>query len=65
MKTHDHRNIPTLTDGRPHWYHITYEECPVCGKEVITRERRYTPKPERDADRYEHKYLNHPCPEFL
>jgi hypothetical protein len=30
---------------KPHWYFITYYECPVCGSQHEVRERRYTPKP--------------------
>lgn len=36
-----------------HWYFITIYECPVCGRGSEERERRYTPKPEREEDRYE------------
>lgn len=38
---------------RRHWYFITYDECPICGHEIETRERRYTPRPPRFEDRHE------------
>lgn len=30
---------------RPHWYYVTYSECPVCGRVDMYRERRYDAKP--------------------
>ena len=39
---------------REYWYFTTYYECPVCGSQHTVRERRYTPRPEDDEDRYTH-----------
>lgn len=36
-----------------HWYFITYRECPICGREIQERERRYGPRPEHYEDRRE------------
>lgn len=36
---------------KPHWYYITYSECPVCGRTSIYRERRYGPRPKRFEQR--------------
>lgn len=38
---------------KPHWYFITFEECPVCGRWGEYRERRYTPRPSEWWDRHE------------
>ncbi len=29
-----------------YWYLITHTVCPVCGREEVTRERQYTPRPD-------------------
>lgn len=44
-----------------HWYYIIHEQCPVCGREEVTRERKLTPRPEKHEDRNEYKYLNCYC----
>lgn len=31
--------------SKPHWYKITTEECPVCGRYITIRERVYGEKP--------------------
>ena len=38
---------------KPHWYFITYFECPVCGRGSTLRERRYGKKPKVREKRYE------------
>jgi hypothetical protein len=43
-----------VTKRRPHWYFITYYECPVCGRGQELRERRYGQKPDRWWDRHEY-----------
>jgi uncharacterized Zn finger protein (UPF0148 family) len=35
-----------------YWYKTYIDYCPVCGKEEVTKERQYTPKPEKEEDRY-------------
>jgi hypothetical protein len=45
---------------RPHWYLITYSDCPVCGRSETYRERKYTPKPILEK-RYEHMTMNCNC----
>ena len=39
------------TRCRKHWYFIWRDECPVCGRERETRERRYGRRPKRDRNR--------------
>ena len=34
-----------------YWYFTYIDYCPQCGRSEITRERRYTPKPENQSDR--------------
>lgn len=36
----------------PHWYFVTFSECPVCGKGDTCRERRYGKRPVRLEERY-------------
>lgn len=31
------------------WYHVTYHECPLCGRTQVYRERRPAPAPPKDA----------------
>lgn len=38
-----------------YWYYIITESCVMGDTEHEYRERRYTPKPEDNADRYEYK----------
>lgn len=38
---------------KPHWYFITYTECPVCGRQSTERERRYTKRPKSPFKRHE------------
>ncbi len=40
---------------RKHWYFITFESCPSCGRVKEYRERRFTPRPKDAVRRY--KYL--------
>lgn len=35
----------------PHWYQITYFECPPCGRTTAYRERKYTTKPLKQEER--------------
>lgn len=35
-----------------YWYYITNDSCPACGSEDISKERMYTPKPEKWEDRH-------------
>jgi hypothetical protein len=35
-----------------YWYFISVYSCPVCGKEEVFRERRYTPRPNAWEDRH-------------
>ena len=37
---------------KPHWYLMTYGECPVCGRSNKSKERRYTKKPKSIRERY-------------
>ena len=39
---------------RKHWYFVATEECPVCGRGNIYRERRYGRKPKDYRKRYEY-----------
>ena len=42
-----------------YWYFITVEECVMGDSEHVYRERRYTPKPENHAERYD--YIQFMC----
>lgn len=42
-----------------YWYHFTIETCVLCGRECVTKERRYTEKPKDYNDRY--KYIEYAC----
>lgn len=42
-----------------HWYFVTEEECVLCWRHNIYRERRYTPKPEKYEDR--HRFIQYMC----
>ena len=44
-----------------HWYFITWHVCEVCGRGVISRERRYIPKPTKREDRYAIEYDYYCC----
>ena len=44
-------STPSPSAMKPHWYFITYRECPVCGRCEEYRERRYTKKPKRPEER--------------
>lgn len=44
---------------RKYWYYITEEECVLCGRYRIYRERRYTKKPKKYWNR--HKYVQYAC----
>lgn len=35
-----------------YWYKIFLGECPVCGRDASYRVRQYSPKPEKEEDRY-------------
>jgi hypothetical protein len=35
-----------------YWYKFYEEECVLCGRYSVTKERQYTPKPESYLDRY-------------
>ena len=37
---------------KKYWYKYYYYYCPVCGRENVYKERRYTPKPENYEDRH-------------
>jgi hypothetical protein len=39
---------------RPHWYFISAEQCVLCGREYVERERRYGKRPKKWADRHEY-----------
>jgi hypothetical protein len=39
---------------RKYWYYYYFGECPVCGRNQSYRERRYTRKPKRRSQRFEH-----------
>lgn len=39
---------------RPHWYFIYADYCVLCGVEHTGRERRYTKRPRKWADRHEY-----------
>jgi hypothetical protein len=43
-----------LQVGQPHWYHVTYYDCPVCGGGDTIRERRAGPKPTDPAARVDY-----------
>lgn len=47
----------------PHWYWTWTDECVICGYTAVTKERRYDPPPENDADRYEHTQFA--CPDHF
>lgn len=44
-----------------HWYFITYQECPVCGRGKTYRERRYTRRPEDPSKRYKYEQVYDWC----
>jgi len=44
---------------RRHWYFIYIDTCVLCGHEYHDRERRYTRRPRKWADR--HEYSEHAC----
>lgn len=37
---------------RKHWYHVTYDECVLCGRTDVYRERVYGRKPKDSKRRY-------------
>ena len=39
---------------QPHWYRITADECPICGRYAETRERVAGEKPEDPDVRYDY-----------
>lgn len=40
---------------RPHWYYKYIGECPVCGRDMSYRERRYGTKPDVSDVEYWHE----------
>ena len=38
--------------SRRHWYFITVDYCPICGRDYTFRERRYGRRPKRWASRH-------------
>ena len=38
---------------KPHWYFVSSNECPACGRCDTVRERRYTKRPKNAKDRRE------------
>lgn len=51
-----------FSNGKPkrgYWYHTTIFSCVLCWHEEVYRERRYTPKPDDPAKRYE--YIETAC----
>lgn len=49
---------------KPHWYHTTVFECPVCGHEDVMRERRHSERPQEAKDRYEFRIAYDNCMEY-
>ena len=47
---------PQTVEGRPtrpHWYFIGIDYCDVGGHEIVSRERRYDPRPDGWEDRHD------------
>lgn len=42
--------------GKGCWYFTYVEECPLCSRGDMTRERRYGARPEDPCDRYEYTF---------
>ncbi len=42
-------NIHSIKNS--YWYFKTIEYCVLCGKEIVYKERQYSPKPKDPADR--------------
>ncbi|HZL17757.1 MAG TPA: hypothetical protein VFG23_08430 [Polyangia bacterium] len=49
--------------GKGCWYFTTTVACPVCAGGFVERERRYTPKPDDPAERYEYLEIYDWCME--
>jgi len=47
---------PIKSVHTPHWYKITYQECPLCGRSETYRERVYgeKPPPQESAPDFRH-----------
>ena len=57
-------SIPDSDAPRRDWYMTEIHECPVCGRGNTYRERRFTPKPAKEADRYKFVQAYDNCLEF-
>jgi hypothetical protein len=54
----------SMTDTKhKYWYHITYEECVLCGRSHTYRERMYTEKPDDYTKRTE--FVQYACDEHF
>jgi len=38
--------------SKPYWYLTTINECPICGRQEVVKERMYTEKPVNPEDRF-------------
>jgi hypothetical protein len=47
------------TEKKKYWCYIVCDWCVLCGRSRETRERRYTPRPEKWEDR--HEYTEYAC----
>jgi hypothetical protein len=50
-----------LAPKRPHWYHITITECPLCSRGDTYRERRYGTRPKSEAKRRSYEEIYDYC----
>ena len=48
---------------RKHWYFIDIEECVLCGRTRVYRERRYTRRPK--SAWYRHRFSQFACSEHF